>query len=368
MNLICNHCGRELGSLFGFKDEVSQKIICNNHKVCFNCGKYEDLKEEKLTSVGFDNWTSSTNWINKYGKTFNNGEEAMLEIKNIKDMKLSEIEEYIQELEIKANKKNKEEYDFENQRKEVSDFIEELSDEITNSYGYEDLCDEDGKAPDINFFIAGGAILSTFTKTEINDYDLYFYTEEDFKNFNNCINNCASKILETDRSITYVRSGQVFQLCKVFGTPQEIFNKFDFTVCMAALPCAIGENGLETKEFVFSETFLSDVMSKSLIFNEKTLYPLNSLVRLKKYLNKGYEINSVNMMKMALAVNILKIETVKDLKEQLIGISEEVSDTIRNYLSAYKDDYKIDNPLEFFIKITGVNTNSLQISQDDDLI
>jgi hypothetical protein len=55
-------------------------------------------------------------------------------------------------------------------------------------------------------------------------------------------------------------------------------------------------------------------LSRELIFNPKTLYPLNSLFRLRKYIAKGYRINNKEFFKIACAINKLKIETIEDFR------------------------------------------------------
>lgn len=157
-----------------------------------------------------------------------------------------------------------------------------------------------------NCFIAGGAILSSVTKTDINDYDIYP------KNFDGFVDvlyslreNGAYVVSLTDRAITYIcnhvhdRNGNrvtaQVMLFDWFDTPKKIFDYFDFTVCMAAYDC-------DTNEYTFHDKFYPDVASKTLRFNHNTKYPLGSLIRVQKYKNKGFNIGKLEYAKIALAI------------------------------------------------------------------
>ena len=168
-------------------------------------------------------------------------------------------------------------YEFKQQKDEILSEFNDLLDVIADTI-FEKL--PDGKTS-LRGFIAGGAITSVFTKQPINDYDMYFYTEEDFKPFHETMKNYATVIKETERAVTYNRSGVIFQAMKIFGTPEQIFDFFDYSINMAALPFEITEENDNIGNFIFHPNFLSDIMSKSLVFNPKTKFPINSLLRLK---------------------------------------------------------------------------------------
>lgn len=156
-------------------------------------------------------------------------------------------------------------------------------------------------------YIAGGAILSTVTKTEINDYDIY-------PKSNKAMIDAFYKLIEdescfvvniSDRAVTFKSNNitntkgerGIIQVMTydTFETPEKIFENFDFTVCMGAFDC-------DTKEYHFHPDFFPDIASKTLRFNVNTRYPLNSLLRVTKYTAKGFFISKPEHIKMALAV------------------------------------------------------------------
>lgn len=187
-----------------------------------------------------------------------------------------------------------------------------------------------------NGYIAGGAVLSAFVKSKINDYDLYFHTEHDIHQFVKSINakdvflewanydkrkklrTTALKTIllidKTHNAYTYLYKEQIYQVILAFtGTPDEVFRYFDFSVCMGAYVPKLNE-------FVVNDQFLVDIVSKSMHFNIGTEYPIASMLRLLKYQKKGYSVSGIEIIKMALAINNLKIQTYSDLKKQLQGI------------------------------------------------
>lgn len=192
------------------------------------------------------------------------------------------------------------------------------------------------KLVETNGYIAGGAILSSFTKNKINDYDLYFRNLDDMKLFIDKLNpidkefiwvdykqrikirKIAEKnpviIMKTNNAKTILFNEQIYQVITAFQEePNDLFRYFDYTVCMGAYDP-------KSDQFILHEQFLPDVMAKQLHFNIGTEYPLASMLRLLKYQKKGYTISGVEVIKLGLAVHNLEIKTFADLKYHLMGI------------------------------------------------
>ncbi|MFA7407718.1 MAG: hypothetical protein WCY93_07890 [Anaerolineaceae bacterium] len=174
-------------------------------------------------------------------------------------------------------------------------------------------------------FIAGGAILSQAMKTEIADYDVYPKTRKDAENIlygfledksafvvnitDNAVTLKCNNILNKDGTRAIV---QIMVLSQ-FKTAQDIFDRFDFTVCMGAYDC-------DTKEFHYGEHFWEDVASRTLRFNPGTYYPLNSLTRVNKYLAKGFKIGKAEIVRMGLTAIAQGLpKSWEDLEAQIGG-------------------------------------------------
>lgn len=184
-----------------------------------------------------------------------------------------------------------------------------------------------------NVIIAGGALTSIFAGTEIKDYDLYppnkcVYNEfikELVDKIKTHTNRTDYKIIcSSPNAVTYKFAGKVVQVIKKYCdigslvytanlTVEEVVETFDFTTCMCALD-------LNSKIFVMHKNFIQDTCRRSLIFNSNTVYPICSLYRVTKYIRKGFTISGGELIKLALSINNLEMNSYQDLKEQLLGI------------------------------------------------
>lgn len=210
-------------------------------------------------------------------------------------------------------------------------------------------------------FIAGGAVLSRVTKTKVSDWDIYPKTKKDA--LDACLillENGCFVLNVTDRAITFKSNyllkdngeRQTLQVMTfdVFPTAQDIFNFFDFSVCMGAYDC-------DSKEYHFDENFWPDVASKTLRFNPNTRYPLASLIRIGKYRKKGYEIGKGETAKVALAVASKGLPTSwEELGSQLGGVYGKSIKVIA------EGDFTIDKAYDI---LSGLEFN-LKYSKEDD--
>lgn len=175
-------------------------------------------------------------------------------------------------------------------------------------------------------FVAGGCIVSVFNNMPINDYDIYC------KNIDK-----TQKLVEQLETIGFelkVTSHNAYSLVRKSNKEKKhkklkiqiikykkfcnrniykTFNYFDFHCCMGAY-------NFKEEKFYLDRYFLIDNIEKRLRFNPGTEYPICSLYRTIKYQKKGYFLPGIEIIKIALAINNLKMNTYKDLKEQLMGI------------------------------------------------
>lgn len=171
-------------------------------------------------------------------------------------------------------------------------------------------------------FIAGGAILSKITKQEINDYDIYPKSQEDAVNIiTDLIEDGLFVVAYSPKAIT-LKSNEMLsngerQLVQViifdyFQNAQDIFNTFDFSVCMCAYDT-------DTEEYHFAENTILDIASRTITFNPNTRHPFNSSLRVDKYLKKGFYFPKTQMIKMAMAISNTTLPTSWEELETLIG-------------------------------------------------
>ena len=204
--------------------------------------------------------------------------------------------------------------------------------------------------------IAGGAIRSVFTNEQIKDYDFYFKSDDHFiqvvKYFDYILERYKDKcsmIVDTLNSITYSIFGNTIQLVKKYTDLTIIgkLNKFDFTVCQGAFDCS-------TKEFTYSKNFIIHNAKRRLVYTQNTDYPLSTVIRVLKYLNKGYNISNTEYLKILLDVQNLKFDTFRDFKEHVLGIDVVF---LMPLFELFEKKYNLNNLNNNFISIDDMPYN-----------
>ena len=189
-----------------------------------------------------------------------------------------------------------------------------------------------------NVVLAGGCINSLFTNAPVHDLDLYFSNIDDLLSF---VSDCymakrMTSIHLTDKSITFKAEDIIYQCIyfKYFDNIKDIFNSFDFTVCMGAFD-------FRTGKFVFDKNFFRDVAKRNLVFNMNTDYPIVSELRIEKYINKGYTISNKERLKILFSVSQLEINDYKSFKSHIGGM----------YGSSFNDSITLNDDEEFSMEL-----------------
>lgn len=171
-----------------------------------------------------------------------------------------------------------------------------------------------------NVIIAGGAITSIFTNSPINDFDMYFRDADTVKQFytTEVINyqNFRPQYL-THRAVTLVspNAESVYQMvcCGLYETPEDVFKNFDFTINMGAYD-------FKTEEFVLHPEFLLHNAQRMISVNKDTKYPIASLVRVQKYMARGYQMMPTEWFKMAIMLHQYNIDSWNTFEDGLTGL------------------------------------------------
>lgn len=106
-------------------------------------------------------------------------------------------------------------------------------------------------------------------------------------------------------------SDKIQIVIRFHGNNEEIHKTFDF---IHATNYFTFEDGLVTNKEALEST-----ITKQLKY-QGSLYPLTSIIRIKKFLNRGWKINAGEMLKMMYQVSELDLNNIDVLEEQLIGI------------------------------------------------
>lgn len=165
-------------------------------------------------------------------------------------------------------------------------------------------------------WVAGGAVLSAFMRTEINDIDLYFADQTDLDTIRDYLLINGTIAFESEYSLKINNGEHIIDLVKVFRkTPQQTVKGFDITVCCAA----VDQNGV----LYYLENFFDDLNNKKLRFNKgvQTVSDKERLLqRLNKYGRKGFELSYEESQKFVKFLDKIK-EPGSKKKGILIGIT-----------------------------------------------
>jgi len=196
-------------------------------------------------------------------------------------------------------------------------------------------------------FITGGAIVSLLLDEEPNDYDYYFMDKESCKKvteyyakkFNKRTNNHYDvKVEEKENRIRVIvpsagvagakykegylpvfvssnaitLSDDVQLVNRFYGNPEEIHKNYDYVHCTCYfIP--------HKNELVLPQKALESIVTKELKY-VGSKYPLASVIRSRKYIQRGWSINAGQYLKMILQCGELKLDDANVLEEQLTGV------------------------------------------------
>jgi hypothetical protein len=192
--------------------------------------------------------------------------------------------------------------------------------------------------------IAGGFIRAYYAGEKPNDLDLYFRSEVDFERVYEELNSQGwENQFETERAISLVKDGKLVQLIRVmYGTPAEVLDCFDYTVCTVALTMCVEEDKtpfIEPTNFnkdkdkeeedkiigtvLMHSDFFEHLASRRLVFKGSE-FPLSSLKRAFKYHNRGYHLCDEELIKLAESIaNSIDFEDPEDVAEHIDGMDPE---------------------------------------------
>lgn len=179
-------------------------------------------------------------------------------------------------------------------------------------------------------FICGGCFKNIFNHEKIKDVDMFFENIEDFLAANEYFeentddfyfyyenpNVKAYKHKKTDTSVELV--------CKIFGTAEQILNRFDFTISKFAYFKKQVEDtdGSKHTEYrvLFHSNYFEHLHLKRIVIDDNIPFPMSTLERMFRYVKYGYMPCKEAKLKIANAINRLS-------KEQ-ISVSESLYDGV----------------------------------------
>lgn len=107
-------------------------------------------------------------------------------------------------------------------------------------------------------------------------------------------------------------SDKVQIVCRFYGEPEQIHANYDFVHCTCYWKSW-------DAELVTPVKALTAMMGKELIY-VGSKYPLCSLIRIRKFVARGWTISAGQMLKMVLQLNELDLTDLAVLQDQLVGV------------------------------------------------
>lgn len=149
-------------------------------------------------------------------------------------------------------------------------------------------------------FIAGGCFKNIFMDKKIKDIDIFFECEEDrieaetYYDQNEDYNFYYTN--DKVKSYKHKQYGTVVELVRsVYGTPEEVLNKFDFTVTKFAYfkKTEVTENDEEeaegiTYKVLVHENFFEHLTLKRTVIDNEIPFPVSTFERIIRYTNYGF--------------------------------------------------------------------------------
>lgn len=259
-----------------------------------------------------------------------------------------------------------------------------------------------------NAIITGGAIVSLLNGEKPNDYDVYFKTKEAVKAVAQYYADIWNKahvsdkpmitiIDEKDRIQCYIKSsGAVMEekesgvddssepvideepfieddkeeqkqeepkyrpryfstnaislsddiqiVIRFYGDVENIHKNYDFIHCTCSYDYSNNNVDLPAKA-------LEAIINKELYY-VGSKYPLCSIIRSRKFINRGWSINAGQYLKMCLQLNELNLKDLQVFKDQLTGVDSVYFNSAINMIMQKQEkdpDFQIDNTYLFEI-------------------
>ena len=131
-------------------------------------------------------------------------------------------------------------------------------------------------------------------------------------------------------------SDKVQLVIRFYGQPDQIHENYDYQHCKHVYE-------LETDSLILNAKAMECILSKTLLYTG-SLYPICSLFRMRKFLDRGWRISAGEIVKMSFQISNLDLKNINVLKEQLTGCDMMYMRLLINALEADKySGVDIDN-------------------------
>lgn len=127
--------------------------------------------------------------------------------------------------------------------------------------------------------------------------------------------------------------GKVQLILRFYGDPDEIHGNYDFVHCTN-----FWESG--QSKLTLKQEALEALLSKTLVYHGSK-YPLCSIIRTRKFIERGWRVNAGQYLKMAMQISNLDLTNHDVLEEQMTGVDAAYFAEVVEKIKA-KDPEKVD--------------------------
>jgi hypothetical protein len=107
-------------------------------------------------------------------------------------------------------------------------------------------------------------------------------------------------------------SGKIQVILRFFGNADQIHANYDFAHCTCHWEASSGELTLRKEA-------LTSLLSRTLVY-QGSRYPLCSLIRVRKFVERGWRINAGQVLKAVLQLQEIDLKKFENLEDQLTGV------------------------------------------------
>lgn len=106
--------------------------------------------------------------------------------------------------------------------------------------------------------------------------------------------------------------GNIQLILRFYGDPAEVHSTFDFAHATNYWVCKTGELVLQSRA-------MQSLLTKNLVY-QGSFYPVATLFRVRKFVQRGWKINAGQMLKVIMQVSELNLKDYNVLEDQLTGV------------------------------------------------
>jgi len=174
---------------------------------------------------------------------------------------------------------------------------------------------------------SAGVVAENQTEYKYFEMESVGSVEEFAESLNEVDDNGKSKyrpIFLSQNAITLSNSAQI--VIRFYGNPKEIHNNYDFAHAMSYYDYANGD-------LYFDPKAMECMLSRTLIYHG-SLYPIASIFRAKKFIERGWRIGAGQLLKIMWQISEIDLSDHEVLQEQLTGVDQAY---LRQIIHALKD-------------------------------